>query len=144
LVAVTGVSGSGKSTLVFDALGAETVQPGRGKITGLEQFDSVVRIEQASLTRMKRSNVATYTDIWSEVRKIFAGLDDAKAKGLTAKHFSFNTAGGRCENCGGLGVVESHMLFFPNADVTCPVCNGMRFNEDVLSVIYKGFPSMAF
>ena len=139
LIAVTGVSGSGKSSLVFDVLGAETSQSGCGTITGLEQFDSIVRIEQTSLTRMKRSNVATYTDIWSEVRKVFAGLDDAKAKGLTAKHFSFNTAGGRCENCGGLGVVESHMLFFPNADVTCPVCGGMRFNEDVLSVAYKGY-----
>lgn|GEM_PF-1667781 len=93
LIAVTGVSGSGKSTLVFDALGGEIAQPGRGFIGGLEQFDSIVRIEQTSLTRMKQSNVATYTDIWSEIRKIFAGLNDSKNKGLTAKHFSFNTAG---------------------------------------------------
>jgi excinuclease ABC subunit A len=88
---------------------------------------------------MRRSNVATYTEIWAEVRKTFAGLADAKAKGLSAKHFSFNTAGGRCENCGGLGVVESHMLFFPNADITCPICGGARFNEDVLSVAYRGY-----
>ena len=138
ITAVTGVSGSGKSSLVFDVLGAEFLSPELGQVDGLARFDGIVRIEQAPLTRMRRSNIATFTDMWTEIRKIFASLPDAVALGLTAKHFSFNTASGRCENCGGLGVVESNMLFFPNTDVTCPVCGGLRFNDEVLSVLFEG------
>ncbi|MDR2956695.1 MAG: excinuclease ABC subunit UvrA [Coriobacteriales bacterium] len=167
LTAVTGVSGSGKTSLVFDVLGTryaddsdtefddedkEDEQDQKqstdslttettsslGTVSGLSQFDSIVRIKQTPLTRMKRSNVATYTDVWIEVRKSFASLPAAKEIGLTARHFSFNTTGGRCENCGGLGVIESHMLFFPSAEVVCPVCDGLRFNQDVLSVSYQG------
>jgi excinuclease ABC subunit A len=98
----------------------------------------MITIEQGAITRMKRSNVATYTDMYTDVRNLFGGLPDAKAKGLAAKHFSFNTKGGRCENCEGLGVITSNMLFFENIEVTCPVCGGARFNEEVLSVQYKG------
>ena len=139
LTAVTGVSGSGKSTLVFDCLESAGARLGSVDVLGLENFDGIVRIEQAAVARMRRSNIATFTDIYTEVRKIFAGLPEAKALGLTSKHFSFNTPGGRCENCSGMGVVESNMLFFPNADITCPVCGGLRFNEEVLSVSYRGY-----
>lgn len=134
LVSVTGVSGSGKSTLVFDVL-ANSAK----KNKTLEKFDNIVTIEQAAITRMKRSNVATYSDAYAEIRKIFGGLKDAKEKGLTEKHFSFNTKGGRCENCEGLGFVTSNLLFFKETEVVCPVCGGNQFNDEVLSVKYNGF-----
>lgn len=118
LTAVTGVSGSGKSTLVFDILG-ENGAGGTGKVSGLENFDAVVMVEQSDIARMKRSNVA-------------------KEKGMTAKHFSFNTRGGRCENCEGLGRIVSNMLFFENIETVCPVCGGRQFNEEVLSAKFKG------
>jgi excinuclease ABC subunit A len=140
LVTVTGVSGSGKSTLVFDVLAKlwEKERVGDAEVSGLELFDQMITIEQGAITRMKRSNVATYTDMYTDIRNLFGGLAEAKAKGLAAKHFSFNTKGGRCENCEGLGVITSNMLFFENIEVTCPVCGGARFNEEVLSVQYKG------
>ncbi|RAV05630.1 excinuclease ABC subunit UvrA [Paenibacillus sp. YN15] len=140
LVTVTGVSGSGKSTLVFDVLAKlwEKERVGDAAAAGLDHFDQMITIEQGAITRMKRSNVATYTDMYTDIRSLFGGLPDAKAKGLAAKHFSFNTKGGRCENCEGLGVITSNMLFFENIEVTCPVCGGARFNEEVLSVQYKG------
>lgn len=140
LVTVTGVSGSGKSTLVFDVLAKlwEKERVGEAEVSGLERFDQMITIEQGAITRMKRSNVATYTDMYTDIRNLFGGLAEAKAKGLAAKHFSFNTKGGRCENCEGLGVITSNMLFFENIEVTCPVCGGARFNEYVLSVQYKG------
>ena len=141
LVSVTGVSGSGKSTLVFEVLAAA-----RGKssisgniVTGTQQFDQIVTIEQSAITRMKRSNIATYSEVYAEIRKIFGGLKEAKDKGLSSKHFSFNTPGGRCENCEGLGYVTSNMLFFTDIEVTCPVCGGKQFNDEVLSVKYKGY-----
>jgi excinuclease ABC subunit A len=141
LVSVTGVSGSGKSTLVFDVLAA----PGGEKntscniVSGTQQFDRIVTIEQSAIARMKRSNVATYSEVYTQIRKIFGGLKDARDKGLSDKHFSFNTPGGRCENCEGLGYVSSNMLFFSNIEVTCPVCGGKQFNDEVLSVKYNGF-----
>jgi len=140
LIAVTGVSGSGKSTLVFEVLAqAGKKRPtGSNLVDGTEKFDQIVTIEQAAITRMKRSNVATYSELYSEIRKIFGGLQEAKNKGLSAMHFSFNTKGGRCENCEGLGVVVSNMLFFQNLEVTCPVCNGNQFNDEVLAVRYSG------
>jgi excinuclease ABC subunit A len=140
LMTVTGVSGSGKSTLVFDVLAKlwEKERVGEAEVTGLELFDQMITIEQGAITRMKRSNVATYTDMYTDIRNLFGGLAEAKAKGLAAKHFSFNTKGGRCENCEGLGVITSNMLFFENIEVTCPVCGGARFNEEVLSVRVKG------
>ncbi|MDD5497760.1 MAG: excinuclease ABC subunit UvrA [Atribacterota bacterium] len=141
LTSVTGVSGSGKSTLVFEVLAAA-----RGKtytssniVSGIEQFDQIVTIEQSAITRMKRSNVATYSEVYAEIRKIFGGLKEARDKGLSVKHFSFNTPGGRCENCKGLGYVINNMLFFANIEVTCPVCGGKQFNDEVLSVKYKGY-----
>lgn len=87
---------------------------------------------------MKHSNVATYSEVFTEIRKSYAQLTEAKNKQLTAKHFSFNTVGGRCENCQGLGYVPTNMLFFPDLEVTCPVCHGQRFKQDILSVRYKG------
>lgn len=140
LVAVTGVSGSGKSTLVFDVLAQAGMKNNSAKqlVTGIEKFDQIFTIEQSAITRMKRSNVATYANIYTEIRNIFGGLQEARDKGLNAKHFSFNTKGGRCENCEGLGVVTSNLLFFENVEVTCPVCGGKRFHDDVLSVTYDG------
>lgn len=137
LTAVTGPSGSGKSTLIFEVLAQnEHYEHGR-HVSGLDQFDKIVEIGQSAITRMKRSNVATYSEAWSEIRTVFAKTETAKQAGLTAKHFSFNTPGGRCENCEGLGYVDNNMLFFTNTEVVCPVCNGNRFNDEVLSVKYK-------
>lgn len=137
LTAVTGVSGSGKSTLVFDIL-AEKGAGGTGQVSGLEKFDTVIKVEQSAIARMKRSNVATYSGAYDEIRKIFGNLEAAKRRGLTAKHFSFNSRGGRCENCEGLGRIVSNMLFFENVETVCPVCGGRQFNEEVLSVRFKG------
>ncbi len=141
LISVTGVSGSGKSTLVFEVLAksGKTKQAESNIITGTECFDQIVTIEQSAITRMKRSNVATYSEVYTEIRKIFGGLKESRDKGLSAKHFSFNTPGGRCENCEGLGHVISNMLFFENIEAVCPVCGGNQFNDEVLSVKYMGF-----
>lgn len=140
LTAVTGVSGSGKSTLVFEVLaGAIGQKPSTSnRVSGTEQFDQIITIEQAAITRMKRSNVATYSEVYAEIRKIFGSLKEARDKGLTAKHFSFNTPGGRCENCEGLGYVTSNLLFFKDIEVVCPVCGGNQFTDEVLSVKYMG------
>lgn len=138
LVTITGPSGSGKSTLIFEVLAKGNSQAKHTKIIGLDQFSKVVEIEQAAITKMKRSNVATYSEVYTEIRNIFAKTDDARKAKLTAKHFSFNTTGGRCENCEGLGYVDSNMLFFKNIEVTCPICNGNQFNNDVLSVTFDG------
>lgn len=136
LTTVTGPSGSGKSTLIFEVLAnsSHNLQSPANLVEGLEAFSRIVEIEQSAITKMKRSNVATYSEVYAEIRSIFAKTETAKNAGLTAKHFSFNTPGGRCENCGGLGYVDSNMLFFKNIEVTCPVCNGSQFKEEVLSV----------
>ena len=141
LTSVTGVSGSGKSTLVFEVLAKSNTnnQTDYNIVEGTEVFDRIITVEQSPLTRMKRSNVATYSEVYSEIRKIFGRLKDAKDKALTTKHFSFNTKGGRCENCEGLGYVTSNMLFFEDIEVPCPVCGGKQFNDTVLSVKYKGY-----
>jgi excinuclease ABC subunit A len=141
LTSVAGVSGSGKSTLVFEVLSKSNIknQPDCNIVSGTEIFDQIITVEQSPLTRMKRSNVATYSEAYSEIRKIFGELQDARDKGLTTKHFSFNTKGGRCENCEGLGYVTSNMLFFKDLEVPCPVCGGKQFNDEVLSVKYKGY-----
>jgi excinuclease ABC subunit A len=140
-ISVTGVSGSGKSTLVFEVLSKGTTknQTNCNNVSGTELFDRIVTVEQSPLTRMKRSNVATYSGVYSEIRNIFGGLKDAKDKGLNAKHFSFNTKGGRCENCEGLGYVTSNMLFFEDLEIPCPVCGGNQFNDTVLSVKFKDY-----
>lgn len=135
LTAVTGVSGSGKSSLVFNALakGNDKIRDGFEKVTGLEHFHEMIIVGQSPLSRMKRSNIATYIDVFTPIRNIYAKIEEAKEKGLTAKHFSFNTAGGRCENCQGLGYVTTNMLFFPEMEIVCPVCHGRRFQQDILT-----------
>ncbi|GKU79959.1 excinuclease ABC subunit UvrA [Paenibacillus sp. L3-i20] len=142
LVSVTGVSGSGKSTLLFDLLaesGPEKDKPdGCERITGWEDAGPVIMVDQSPLSRMQRSNIATYTDVYTHLRNWFAGFPEAKGAGLTAKHFSFNTQGGRCEECQGLGVVSVHMHFLQDIEVRCPACRGRRFKEEVLAVTYKG------
>ena len=132
LIGVTGVSGSGKSTLIFDVLAK-----GEG-VEGMQYFDRVVTVEQHALTRMKRSNMATYSGVYEGIRKVYASLPEAKKAGLGAGDFSFNSKGGRCENCQGLGYVVSNMLFFEDREVTCPVCGGRQFADPVLAVTYKG------
>ncbi len=141
LTAVTGVSGSGKSSLLFEVLAKanETIHEGFEKITGMDTFDQMIIVGQSPLSRMKRSNTATYIDLFTPIRTLFAKLPEAKEKKLTAKHFSFNTAGGRCENCQGLGYVTTNMLFFPDLEVVCPECQGRRFKQDVLAVKYQGY-----
>lgn len=139
LICITGVSGSGKSTLIFDVLAKGKQHSEYNRVRGLEGIENLITIEQTSLTRMKRSNVATYSSVYSEIRKIFGGLEDAKKAGLTAKHFSFNTKGGRCEYCEGLGYVTSNMLFFEDMEVPCPICGGNQFNEEILAIRYKGY-----
>ncbi|WP_102275670.1 ATP-binding cassette domain-containing protein [Cytobacillus massiliigabonensis] len=141
LTAVTGVSGSGKSSLVFDVLakGNDKIHEGFDRVTGLDYFNQMIIVGQSPLSRMKRSNIATYIDVFTHIRNIYAKGKAAKEKGLTAKHFSFNTVGGRCENCQGLGFVTTNMLFFPDLEVVCPVCLGNRFQKDVLTAKYNGY-----
>ncbi|GBF75909.1 excinuclease ABC subunit A [Paenibacillus sp. 598K] len=140
LTVVTGVSGSGKSTLVFDVLANVHAQPQHGEMTisGMDGLNRMAVIEQTPLTRMKRSNVATYSNIYGAIRKLFGSLEAAKMRKLSASHFSFNSAGGRCERCEGLGVVSSSMLFFQDVEVVCPACGGDRFMAEVLEVKYNG------
>ena len=107
-------------------------QSGGNIVSGTEKFDRIVTIGQAAITKMKYSNVVTYSEVYSGIRKIFGGRKEAREKGLIDKHFSFNTKGGRCENCEGLGYVASNMLFFINLEVTCPICGGNQFNDEVL------------
>ena len=139
LTSVTGVSGSGKSTLVFDILAKGNKNEKYGEVVGTEFFDNIITVEQSPLSRMRRSNAATYTGLYTEIRKLFGDLPDARKQGLEAKHFSFNTGSGRCETCEGLGFVTSNMLFFQDIEVVCPECGGKRFKDEILEVKYKGF-----
>ena len=146
LTCVTGVSGSGKSSLVIDTLyrrvarhcGLRTEQPGpmRG-IEGLENIERIVSIDQTPIGRTPRSNPATYTKVFDEIRKIFAMTPDAKKRGYTASRFSFNVSGGRCETCKGDGQIRVEMHFLPDIFVTCDLCKGRRFNRETLEVRYK-------
>ncbi|MBM7839516.1 excinuclease ABC subunit A [Alkalihalobacillus xiaoxiensis] len=140
LISVSGVSGSGKSSLIFDVLAVAKQAPYSGcqTINGMEQVDTIIQVGQTPLSRMQRSNIATYMDLFTHVRKLYAQQPVAKAAGLTAKHFSFNTAGGRCDRCEGLGVVDLDMHFLSHLQVTCPVCRGKRFKEEVLAVKLDG------
>jgi excinuclease ABC subunit A len=145
--AVTGVSGSGKSTLVNDILynslakqlnGARTV-PGRHKrVTGVDQLDKVVHVDQSPIGRTPRSNPATYTGVFDHVRKLFAQTTEAKIRGYMPGRFSFNVKGGRCENCSGDGTIKIEMNFLPDVYVPCEVCHGARYNRETLEVHYKG------
>ncbi|WP_028550267.1 excinuclease ABC subunit UvrA [Paenibacillus sp. UNC451MF] len=143
LVSVTGVSGSGKSTLVFDILAQGSMKrqekTGCKAIMGLEHVGNIVIFDQTPMGRIQRSNVATYTDVFTHLRQLFAGLPGAKERKLTSKHFSFNTPGGRCETCQGLGVLSVDMNFLPDLEVKCHDCKGRRFTDEVLQVQYEGF-----
>ncbi len=138
LSVVTGPSGSGKSTLVFELVAKGDHSGPEGTVSGCAQFGRVVEIGQAAIAKMKRSNVATYSEAYAGIRRLFAATDDAKQMGLAARHFSFNTAGGRCETCEGLGYVVSNMLFFTDIEAVCPACGGRRFTDEVLAVRYRG------
>ena len=147
LVAITGVSGSGKSTLMSDILAnaltrkfyRAKVEPGAHKeITGLENIDKVIDIDQSPIGRTPRSNPATYTGLFTYIRDLFAELPEARVKGLGAGHFSFNVPGGRCENCAGDGVIKVEMQFLSDVYLTCDVCGGKKFKPKVLEVLYQG------
>ncbi len=144
---VTGVSGSGKSSLVneilFKYLGAELMRmktrPGKCKeIRGLEYLDKVVNIDQSPIGRTPRSNPATYTGLFNDIRELFSNTQDAKSRGYGPGRFSFNVRGGRCEACSGDGVLKIEMHFLPDIFVPCEVCRGKRYNRETLEVRYKG------
>ncbi|BFU45918.1 excinuclease ABC subunit UvrA [Krasilnikovia sp. MM14-A1004] len=146
-VAVTGVSGSGKSTLVNDILhtvlanqinGARMVPGRHTRITGLEHVDKVVGVDQSPIGRTPRSNPATYTGVFDNIRKLFAETTEAKVRGYGPGRFSFNVKGGRCENCAGDGTIKIEMNFLPDVYVPCEVCKGARYNRETLEVHYKG------
>lgn len=141
-VSITGVSGSGKSTLVFDLLAngdnRSSQIDGCEKITGFEAVEDMVTVNQSPLTRMQRSNIATYTDAFTIIRNLFARLPEAKENNLKPADFSFNRPGGRCETCQGLGFVMTNMHFLPDLEVQCPTCHGNRFKENILKVTYAG------
>jgi excinuclease ABC subunit A len=146
-IAVTGVSGSGKSTLVNDILyralakelhGARTVPGKHVRVTGMDQLDKVVHVDQGPIGRTPRSNPATYTGVFDHVRKLFAATTEAKVRGYQPGRFSFNVKGGRCEACAGDGTIKIEMQFLPDVYVPCEVCHGARYNTDTLQVHYKG------
>ncbi len=134
-VSFAGVSGSGKSTLLFNVL--EKKQQVK-TINGLDYVQDIIKIDQKPIGRQSRSNVATYTDVFLLVRQLFASLPDAKKHKLKANDFSFNVKGGRCPKCEGLGVISLDMQFLDDIEVICPVCNGQRFKNNILSIEYKG------
>jgi excinuclease ABC subunit A len=147
ITCVAGVSGAGKSTLVVEILyNGVTQRLQRSKapssvdaeITGWEQFDRVICIDQGSIGRTPRSNPATYTGLYDHLRELFAQLPAARVRGFGAERFSFNAAGGRCEGCAGDGVVRVEMHFLPDVFVACDVCKGRRYNRETLEIKYKG------
>ena len=147
LTVVTGVSGSGKSSLVNEILlpvlanalnGARRPTGSHGDFEGLEYFDKVIAIDQSPIGRTPRSNPATYTGVFTAIRELFAATPDAKTMGFKSGRFSFNVAGGRCENCQGDGIMKIEMHFLPDVYVPCEVCGGKRYNRETLEVKYKG------
>ena len=143
---VTGVSGSGKSSLVNEILykslakqlnRARTIAGKHDKITGVDQLDKVIDIDQSPIGRTPRSNPATYTGVFDQIRDLFASTPDAKAKGYSKGRFSFNVKGGRCEACSGDGIIKIEMHFLPDVYVPCEVCGGKRYNRETLEVKYK-------
>lgn len=147
-IAVTGVSGSGKSTLVnqiFERVLAQKInhnstdKPGKySKITGVENLDKVINIDQSPIGRTPRSNPATYTGVFDDIRGLFAQTNQAKMRGYNKGRFSFNVKGGRCETCKGDGIIKIEMNFLPDVYVDCEVCHGSRFNSETLEVEFKG------
>jgi len=147
LILVTGVSGSGKSSLVTDTLApalANKVHRARKRtgryrsLTGLEAIDKVIDIDQSPIGRTPRSNPATYTGVWDDIRSLFASTPESKARGYAPGRFSFNVKGGRCEACKGDGQIKIEMHFLPDVYVPCEVCKGARYNRETLQVTYKG------
>ncbi|MGD8936656.1 MAG: excinuclease ABC subunit UvrA, partial [Thiogranum sp.] len=147
LSCVTGVSGSGKSTLINDTLyriaaaelnGAATEPAPYAAVEGLELFDKVVDIDQSPIGRTPRSNPATYTGLFTPIRELFAGTQEARSRGYKPGRFSFNVKGGRCEACQGDGVIKVEMHFLPDIYVPCDVCKGKRYNRETLDIRYKG------
>ncbi|MDD4004378.1 MAG: excinuclease ABC subunit UvrA [Elusimicrobiaceae bacterium] len=147
LVCVTGVSGSGKSTLVHEILykalarelnGAKDIAGKHDTISGMDKINKVIIVDQSPIGRTPRSNPATYTGVFTEIRQLFAKLPEARRRGFEAGRFSFNVKGGRCEKCQGDGIIKIQMQFLPDIYVKCEECGGRRFNEDTLSVKYKG------
>jgi excinuclease ABC subunit A len=147
-VVVTGVSGSGKSTLVVDTIYHAVAQkinryhketPGKfSGIEGVENIDKVILIDQSPIGRTPRSNPATYTKMFDQIRDVFAQTREAKIAGFKKGRFSFNTKGGRCETCEGQGQTKIEMQFMPDVWVTCEVCGGKRYNQQTLEILYKG------
>jgi len=135
LTVVTGVSGSGKSTLVNQILKKELANK---TAKGAEHIDKVIEIDQSPIGRTPRSNPATYTKIYDDIRNLFASLPESKTKGFNKSRFSFNVHGGRCEKCCGAGVIEIEMQILPNVQITCDECEGKRFNDATLEIFFKG------
>ena len=147
MTVVSGVSGSGKSTLVNEILSkellarkhrAQEVPGAHDEILGLEKLDKVIVIDQSAIGRTPRSNPATYTGVFTQIRELFAGTPEANIRGYKAGRFSFNVKGGRCENCQGDGVIKIEMHFLPDVYVECDVCHGKRYNREALEIFYKG------
>ena len=147
LIAVTGVSGSGKSTLVNGILKKKIAQelnrnsekPGKHKsVTGIEHIERLIDIDQSPIGRTPRSNPATYTGVFDDIRDLFAQTNEAKIRGYKKGRFSFNVKGGRCEACSGDGIIKIEMHFLPDVYVPCEVCHGTRYNSETLEVRYKG------
>lgn len=147
LVAITGVSGSGKSTLINDILvnylahelnKAQSIATGFREIKGVEQLDKLIDIDQSPIGRTPRSNPATYTGVFNDIRDIFSKTNEAKIRGYDAGRFSFNVKGGRCEACQGEGLKKIEMHFLPDVYVPCEVCKGRRYNEEALEITYRG------
>lgn len=147
MTCVTGVSGSGKSSLVNEIMykklamklnRARTIPGKHATILGIEQLDKIIDIDQSPIGRTPRSNPATYTGMFDQIRDLFATTQDAKAKGYSKGRFSFNVKGGRCEACSGDGIIKIEMHFLPDVYVPCEVCKGKRYNRETLDVLYKG------
>ncbi len=147
LVVITGVSGSGKSTLIEDTLvpaikhslyRTRLTPPGYRHISGVEALDKIINIDQSPIGRTPRSNAVTYTGVFDEIRKLFAGTREARERGYEAGRFSFNVKGGRCEDCQGDGIKKIEMHFLADVYVSCETCKGKRYNRETLQVLWKG------